>query len=350
MNVTVSSPPSTDVDHQLHLPMKQQVSMDTLESTILMESSDSSLSSWSSDGEDEHQPLHIELAMIEDSSSSSSDSIDSHYEILPHIIGEGQFGIVRECIQKSTGNKYAIKSIRKHSDEDQSILQREVELLDYAGHHHGIVNLIDVFESTTEFHIITELCLGGELYDRIIEQMNDAENSTSPTLFKEESAAQILYQILDSVAYLHDRDIVHRDLKPENFLLSGDNQIKLIDFGLATTHDEQYDAPLSSVVGTPFYMAPEVLKKSYTKACDVWSIGVIAYVLLCGRPPFEGEADEEVFANIKRGQFDLNVVAMSDEANDFIKCLMKRDPRRRWTAEDALQHPWMTKNLNKGKK
>mmetsp|Transcript_84007 Transcript_84007/g.125922 ORF Transcript_84007/g.125922 Transcript_84007/m.125922 type:complete len:360 (-) Transcript_84007:97-1176(-) len=346
-NATYTPEVTKHVELTINLDViKSQATTDT-RSTVSMQESSSSLSYYSSD-EDEaqqqpQQPQHLSYPM----DAVETESIHTYYQVLPTVIGQGQFGKVRKCIQRSTGQTFAVKSILKSSQAFEEVRQ-EVELLQHVGAHRGIVSLIDAFEDETYFHIITELCMGGELYDRIVSQM-ERRSGVKKTLFSEAHAASMLYSMLDSVAYLHDKDIVHRDLKPENFLFHDDN-VQLIDFGLATTHDEEYDAPLNRVVGTPFYMAPEVLKKSYTKACDIWSMGVMAYILLVGRPPFEGQDDEEILAKVRRGVFSLEEeeinVEMSDEAKDFIKSLLKRDPRRRLTAEAAMQHPWMAKHLS----
>ena len=117
-------------------------------------------------------------------------------------------------------------------------------------------------------------------------------------------------------------------------------EIKLIDFGFAVKHNSDYGAPRTEIVGTPNYM--EVLKQKYTKACDIWSVGVIAYTFLCAYPPFDGQNDQEIYGNIKRGHFSLDQHnSMSDDAKDFIRCLLRRDPRKRWSAKQALEHSWM---------
>lgn len=272
--------------------------------------------------------------------------IHSYYVISPHVLGEGQSGIVKECIDKETGEHFAVKTITKRNNRlSMDLIRQEVELLSQVHSHKNIISIIEVFEDSDYFHIVTELCRGGELFEAIAALATQKDPFSSSTLFSEAQAARIIYSILDAVAYLHDKDIVHRDLKPENLLVENDT-LQLIDFGFAVTHDDCYDAPLSDLVGTPYYMAPEVLKRSYNKACDMWSVGVIAYVLLFGQPPFNGRNDPEIFDKIRRGHFSMNGIhAMSDESKDFIKCLLRRDPRKRWTAEQAMRHPWMAQQL-----
>ena len=289
-------------------------------------------------------PIHL-------SSLPEDEDVSTYYEILPSIIGEGKYGIVRECIHRFSGKSYAIKSILKSTNDmytQDDVLQREVEIMKHVDQHHGVVTVIDVFDDVQYMHIVMEICTGGDLYELIASKMT-SRTSFTETLFKEVDAARIIQSMLDTVAYLHDRDIAHRDLKPENLLLDRDGSLKIIDFGLAVTHDDCYDAPLDEIVGTPFYIAPEVLKRSYRKECDMWSIGVVSYIMLVGRPPFDGKTDEDIFANIRKGHFcleDTNV-GMSDNAKDFLKCLMKQDPGRRLTAEGALQHPWIVEQLTK---
>lgn len=148
-----------------------------------------------------------------------------------------------------------------------------------------------MYEDAKYLHLITELCTGGELFDRIIAKTKSREGH-----FSEHDAAKLIRDILDAIAYCHDKQIVHRDLKPENFLYkteAEDSPIKIIDFGLSR-HDDQDFGIMKTKVGTPYYVAPEVLNREYTNSCDVWSIGVIAYILLCGYPPFYGDSDYQV--------------------------------------------------------
>jgi serine/threonine protein kinase len=208
--------------------------------------------------------------------------------------------------------------------------------------HRGIMKMVDCYEDRDYVHIITERCTGGELFDRI------AENTSPSGCFSEVNASRIIKSLLEAVGYLHENDIVHRDIKPENVLFrsSHGDSIKLIDFGLARMH-KPGDRPMSNPVGTAYYMSPELLKGEYDKSCDIWSIGIIAYILLCGYPPFNGDTDDEIFESIESGQLEYpNKQAWldkSDTAKDFIKCLLTRDASRRPTAEEASMHPWIVK-------
>lgn len=208
-------------------------------------------------------------------------------------------------------------------------MKREIDILKEVDHP-NIIWLKAVYEDQKYLHLITELCTGGELFDRIIQKTNSAEGH-----FSERDAAKLIRDICDAIAYCHDvKQIVHRDLKPENFLYKtadDDAPIKIIDFGLSR-HDTQNFGVMKTKVGTPYYVAPEVLKRDYTKSCDVWSIGVITYILLCGYPPFYGDSDTEIFESVRVGRYDFPSPEwddISDEAKDFVNSLLKLDPSAR---------------------
>ena len=260
------------------------------------------------------------------------------YVVFPKVLGEGHYGCVRECIHRATRLTFACKSIDKTKIGRLDHLQREVELLSEM-EHDGIMCLVDIYEDVDFVHIITEKYTGGELFDKII------DNTSESGCYSERKTASIMKSLLEAVAYLHDNGIVHRDIKPENILFedSSEDAIRLIDFGLSRKHDKS-KGPMSNPVGTAYYMAPELLKGRYDRSCDVWSLGTIAYILLCGYPPFNGETDPEIFETIQRGHYKFAGQAWehkSDECKDFIKCLLRRDPRKRFTAREALEHPWI---------
>lgn len=266
--------------------------------------------------------------------------VRQRYHINPKEIGHGHYGVVRKCMDRKTNEWYAIKSILKSKVHRVDILKREIEILAEVDHKH-IIKLVEVHEDIKYLHLITELCTGGELFDRII-----AKSETPEGHFEEVKAAKLIASILDAIAYCHERQIVHRDLKPENFLFVSkdeDAPVKIIDFGLSR-HEVSGGGIMRTKVGTPYYVAPEVLKKQYTKSCDMWSIGVIAYILLCGYPPFYGDSDNQIFDSVKAGKFDFPSPewdTISDDAKDFICCLLKMDASQRLTAGQALNHTWI---------
>lgn len=254
--------------------------------------------------------------------------VRKRYHINPKEIGHGHYGIVRKCMDRETKEWYAIKSILKSKVSKVEVLKREIEILAEVNHK-NIIKLIEVHEDMKYIHLITELCTGGELFDRII-----AKAQTPEGHYSEKDAANLIASILDAIAYCHERQIVHRDLKPENFLfVSQDDHapIKIIDFGLSR-HETAGQGIMRTKVGTPYYVAPEVLRKEYTKMCDIWSIGVIAYILLCGYPPFYGDSDNQIFDSVKAGRFDFPSPewdTISDAAKDFVCCLLRLDPSKR---------------------
>jgi serine/threonine protein kinase len=272
------------------------------------------------------------------------------YLIYPKVIGSGRQGQVRECIHKGTGHRYAVKSILKRTVDPRAI-SLEVSLLRQI-QHPSIIQLVDVQEDEEHVHLITELCTGGELYDRIIDKLlldsNHRRHSGRPRCFTEDATTRIIYEVLSAVTCMHDNGIVHRDIKTENILFQtlddDDNApIKIIDFGLSRVHYDN-DEPMSIFVGSAYYVAPEVLLKKYDKSCDVWSIGIITYIMLSGTPPFNGNTDDDIHTSILRGVMNWDPKdwsGISCEAIDFIQRVLQVDPKQRLTARQALQHPWM---------
>ena len=277
--------------------------------------------------------------------------IQLKYHIDPLILGKGQQGSVRACVDRLTGIRYAVKSVCKIEQKQfKGFIQREVPLLQEINHQ-NVINLVDFFEDEDYIHLVTELCYGGELFNRIVKKTSSPTHLDSDvSCFSEDVAARIIHQILDAVAYMHDRNIVHRDIKPENILFESsddDSPVKIIDFGLSRKHFDSFEPPMTSVVGTSYYIAPEVLCKKYDKACDLWSIGVITYILICGYPPFNGSSDRHLHAAILRGRYRFHAEdwsCISSEAMDFIQRLLQKDLRLRLTAQQALCHPWIVKH------
>lgn len=255
---------------------------------------------------------------------------------LGEVMGKGAFGEVRWCLQKDTGARRAVKIFRKESlgqGENRNKLITEIEILKTLDHP-NIVRVYEFFEDPKRLFIVMELCRGGELFDEIVKRSS----------FGERQAAQIMQQLFSAVAYLHDNNIIHRDLKPENILLEEKHDylnIKLIDFGTAVLHHG--NERVRGAIGTAYYIAPEVVMGSYDKKCDLWSCGIIMYILLSGCPPFEGDSDREIVEKVKKGKYSLEGQAwtnISSQAKDLIGSLLV-SPTSRITASEALQHPWI---------
>jgi calcium-dependent protein kinase len=252
-------------------------------------------------------------------------------------LGDGAFGSVRKITHRVTGEVRAVKTIHKKSlrtPEEQATFFNEVSVL-RALDHPSILKLYEFYQDDKNYYLITEFCAGGELYDRII-------NAGS---FSEAVAAGIMRQILSCIMFCHSKGVVHRDLKPENFLFensSPNSPLKVIDFGTA-----QFFTPgqvLTAKFGTPYYIAPEVLRKHYNEKCDIWSAGVNMYILLCGFPPFGGNSDEQILKKVAAGRFNFPSPewdSISAEAKDLITMMLTLDLDRRPTAREALSHRWL---------
>ncbi|XP_076013378.1 death-associated protein kinase 2 [Genypterus blacodes] len=269
------------------------------------------------------------------------ENVENLYEI-GEVLGSGHFGQVRIVRERSSGISWAGKflKIRKSSCSrlgmERSAVEREVEILQ-ALQHPNIIVLKDVFESRAEVVLVLELVSGGELFDFIAEKENLLESE----------AIEFMKQILEGVRFMHSNNIVHFDLKPENIMLSDkvspNPNVKLIDFGLAHHfhHGEEY----KSTSGTPQYIAPEVVNhEPLSTAVDLWSIGVITYILLSGLSPFQGETDEETLLNIVAMNYEFteqHFSMTSSMAKDFIQKLLVKNPSERMTSEDCLLHPWI---------
>lgn len=274
--------------------------------------------------------------------------IEDKYCVDARVLGTGHHGSVRECIDRTTGQRYAVKTICKNDPSVKAgTLVREIMLLKEMKHH-SIVQLVDVYEDAEYLHLVTDLCNGGELFDKIVER---SSSDNGVPCFSEEEAARILYQILTAVSYMHKRGVVHRDIKPENILFDSKDEespIKIIDFGLARKHYSSFgEPPMRTIVGTPYYIAPEVLRKKYDNSCDLWSVGVLAYILLCGYPPFNGRNNDETHAYVLRGRYSFPSQEWKDtsrESRDFVRRLLQMDPRKRMSVDQALNHPWLVRH------
>lgn len=237
--------------------------------------------------------------------------------------------------------RYAIKIIRKQpGNSGREQMLSEIAVLQRVRHPH-VLRLVEVFETRAEMYVVTELLTGGELFDRIM-----AEG-----VFSEQKASRLVTNLVEGVAYLHRQGIVHRDLKPENLLLASEDpgSVRIADFGLSTilSMEQQHGGELlHTACGTPGYVAPEIIAhEGYTAAVDMWSVGVIIYILLCGFPPFYGDSESEVFAKVAAIDFEFKRPYwddVSDMAKDLICSLLVKAPNR-LTAEQTLKHPWLSR-------
>ncbi|KAJ8755594.1 hypothetical protein K2173_022173 [Erythroxylum novogranatense] len=263
--------------------------------------------------------------------------IAQRYE-LGRELGRGEFGITYLCTDKETGENFACKSISKRklrTSVDIEDVKREVEIMKHLPKHPNIVSLRDTYEDDHAVHLVMELCEGGELFDRIVARGH----------YTERAAAVVTKTIVEVVQICHKNGVMHRDLKPENFLFGNKNEaapLKAIDFGLSVffTPGERFN----EIVGSPYYMAPEVLKRNYGPEIDVWSAGVILYILLCGVPPFWAETEQGVAQAIIRSVVNFKRdpwPKVSDNAKDLVKKMLDPDPKRRLTAQQVLEHPWL---------
>lgn len=254
-------------------------------------------------------------------------------------LGKGTFGVVYLAEDRTTQARRAIKVIPKgKKGSSVSEIKNEIELLRHLDHP-NIVQIYECYESESSFCIVTEYCEGGELFDFIIKRRH----------LTELMAAKIINQVLSAVAYCHTQNVVHRDLKPENLLLSvrdDYNSLKVADFGTSTLFTGK--SAMKEKLGTAYYIAPEVLKKSYGEKCDLWSCGVILYILLCGVPPFNGSNDAEIMQNILKGTYSTsneNWPSISEGAKQFVRSLMTYNPEERPNALAALQNPWLKRSI-----
>ncbi|KAJ9561111.1 hypothetical protein OSB04_006271 [Centaurea solstitialis] len=257
-------------------------------------------------------------------------------------VGRGHFGYTLSATCKSgdhSGQKVAVKVIPKAKMTTAIAVEdvrREVKILQALAGHDNLVRFYDAFEDDDNVYIVMELCEGGELLDRILARGGK---------FTEDYAKNVMAQILNVVSFCHLQGVIHRDLKPENFLLKAkddDSQLKAIDFGLSDY--VKPDEKLNDIVGSAYYVAPEVLLRSYGTEADVWSIGVIAYILLCGTRPFWARTESGIFRSVLKTDpsfIEQPWPSLSTQAKDFVQCLLNKDPRKRMTAAQALSHPWI---------
>ncbi|CAI2366746.1 unnamed protein product [Moneuplotes crassus] len=268
--------------------------------------------------------------------SDTNGDIRSNYDLSDKPLGT----------DKTTGEKRAVKVIKKAKIKNFKRFHNEIYALKTLDHPH-IIKLYEIYKDEENIYLVQELCTGGELFDYIVEQ----------EFLTEEISAKIFQQIMQSIMYCHKNRIAHRDLKPENFMLKskdGELCVKLIDFGLScsfmsfgSTGSEKLKR-MTTKAGTLFFMAPEVINHSYSSKCDVWSAGVILYIMLCGYPPFASEDDTETIDLIQQGEIEFDDDAwgeISDEAKDLLSQMLSSE-KTRLSSKKCLSHPWIKKYAN----
>ena len=265
--------------------------------------------------------------------TSKSTHISSEYD-LGLEIGSGTYGKVFICQHKSSHLIRAVKLVNKDRVKNYETFINELNILRDLDHP-NIVTIIETFETDQVCYMVLEYCSGGELFEKLCKLRR----------FTEKEAAKVLKSLLSAVMYCHNHGVCHRDLKPENCLFLNSNEdsdIKIIDFGLSANITEA--DILHDVIGTPYYIAPEMLSGNYSKVVDCWSLGVILYMLLSGTPPFNGKTNEEILMNVYSGSFTFRPKAfknVSNGAKDLIARLLTKDPLYRITAQQAYMHPWI---------
>ncbi|XP_022151421.1 calcium-dependent protein kinase 20-like [Momordica charantia] len=266
-----------------------------------------------------------------------TDNIKDHYT-LGRKLGQGQFGTTFLCVEKATGKETACKSIAKRkltTKEDVEDVRREIQIMHHLAGHPNVIQIVGAYEDAVAVHVVMELCAGGELFDRIIQRGH----------YTERKAAELARIIVGVVEACHSLGVMHRDLKPENFLFINQQEespLKTIDFGLSMFF--RPGETFTDVVGSPYYVAPEVLRKHYGPECDVWSAGVIIYILLSGVPPFWDETEQGIFEQVLKGDLDFISEpwpSISGDAKDLVRRMLVRDPKKRLTAHEVLCHPWV---------
>ncbi|XP_062294317.1 myosin light chain kinase, smooth muscle [Scomber scombrus] len=264
----------------------------------------------------------------------SSHKVTDHYNMLEKL-GMGKFGLVFKLTHKETGRVCAGKFYKGRRAKEREAARKEIELMNYL-HHSKLVQCLGAYDHKPEMVMVMEFIAGGELFERIVD---DNFEHTEP------ASVRYMQQIVEGISFMHQQNIIHLDLKPENIVCvdTTGTSVKIIDFGLASRLDS--NTPLKVMHGTPEFVAPEVI--SYEPVClatDMWSIGVICYILLSGESPFQGNSDAETLALVTAAQWEFDEESfdeITDEAKNFISSLLNKDSRRRMCCEEALAHPWM---------
>jgi calcium-dependent protein kinase len=271
-------------------------------------------------------------------------NISDKYEVVK-LLGTGTFGKVAEVRNKISKQIFACKEIAKKRIVDINKLKTEIAIMIKADHP-NIIKLYEIYQDNFHIDLIMEECKGGELFERIIRNIEKHKN------YSEKTAAKIFKQLISAIAYCHSQGICHRDLKPENILFLSeeeDSPIKVIDFGLSKifgAYNNIINNEMTSFVGTAYYVSPEVLQGKYNEKCDIWSAGVILYIMLNGEPPFNGSNDNEIYRCISQMKFSFPESKwknISEDAKDLIKKMICA-PERRFNAQQVLNHVWIKKN------
>ncbi|KAJ7992362.1 hypothetical protein DPEC_G00277730 [Dallia pectoralis] len=282
----------------------------------------------------EPQPLTFEVVTVD-----STHKVTDHYNVLEKL-GVGKFGSVFKLTHKATGRVCAGKFYKGRRAKERDAARREMELMNHL-HHHKLVQCLGAYDLKPEMVMIMEFIAGGELFERIVD---DSFVHTEP------ASVHYMQQIVEGVGYMHKQSIIHLDLKPENIVCVNHTgtSIKIIDFGLASKLDPA--TPLKVMHGTPEFVAPEVIAfEPVGFATDMWSIGVICYLLLSGESPFQGNNEEETLTLVTRAQWEFDEESfeeITDQAKDFISSLLNKEPRRRMSCEEALLHPWIAEPIS----
>lgn len=276
--------------------------------------------------------------------TSLTKQVESVYEGIHNgpILGTGVAGIVRKCRHRQTGVNFAVKCLNIGLIESDAVIEtlREEIFIMCQADHPDIIRLEEVYESDSQIYLILHLLTGGDMFDRLEEEDH----------YSEIQCAQIVKQMTSAVRYLHSKKVIHRDLKLENFIFDDEHSdnIRLIDFGLSKHFDHGEKHNLA--VGTPYTVAPEIIEGEYDEKVDVWALGIITYLLLCGDPPFGG-LDGECLSTVRQNILDGDLVfepsciwdGVSEEAKNFIRRLLTKDPSKRPTAEEAQNDEWLVK-------
>ncbi|KAM4626791.1 serine/threonine-protein kinase 17B [Discoglossus pictus] len=269
-----------------------------------------------------------------------SENFHSAYTLSTTALGRGKYAVVRKCVEKSTGREFAAKILKKRrrGQDCRAEILHEIAVLEMTKPSVHIVDLHEVYETSHEIILVLEYAAGGEIFNLCVADRNDS--------FSEREITRLLRQIIEGVCFLHQNNVVHLDLKPQNILLSSVDplgEIKIVDFGMSRKIGKSSE--LREIMGTPEYIAPEILNyEPITTATDIWSIGVICYMLLTGESPFVGADKQETYLNISQINVDYSedtFASISEEAIDFIKSIFVKNPEERATAEDCLSHPWL---------